>query len=419
MESTTLSKASSLNTIDRYCRQLLLKAMASADFGTLVIRDPDAEFRVQGRVDPDYIHAEIHVEDTSCYRHMVFAGSIGASEAYMTADWTTPDLTAVIRFMSRNLHALNQLENGLARITRPLQRFYHWSNRNTEKGSRRNIAAHYDLGNDLFELFLDPTMMYSAGIFPSADATLEQASVEKLDRICRKLDLQPDDHVVEIGTGWGGFAIHAVTHYGCKVTTTTISRQQYDYAKARVEKLGLQDRITLLLEDYRDMEGQFDKLVSIEMVEAVGHQFYPAYFEALGRLLKPEGLALIQAITIDDKRYHDAIRNVDFIQRYIFPGSCIPSVTALLTACGQSSDMQLTHMKDITPHYARTLREWRNNFFRHEEQIRKLGYSAEFVRMWDFYFCYCEGGFAERVIGDVQLLFAKPAWRSQPVLGAL
>lgn len=419
MESGTLSKTASLRSIDRYCRQLLLNAMANADYGTLIIRDPEAEFRITGRTDPHCIQAEIKVEDTSCYRHMIFAGSIGASEAFMTYDWTTPDLTAVIRFMSRNLEALNRLESGFARITQPLQRLYHWSNRNTAKGSRRNIAAHYDLGNDLFELFLDPTMMYSAGIFPSENATLEQASVEKLDRICKKLDLNPDDHVVEIGTGWGGFAIHAVTHYGCKVTTTTISRQQYDYARARIEKLGLEDHITLLLKDYRDMEGQYDKLVSIEMVEAVGHQYYPAYFAALGRLLKPEGLGLIQAITIDDKRYRSAINNVDFIQRYIFPGSCIPSVTALLTACGQNSDMQLTHMEDITPHYARTLREWRHNFFRHLDQIRALGYSEEFIRMWDFYFCYCEGGFAERVIGDVQLLFAKPAYRGKTVLGAL
>lgn len=419
MESSTLAKTSSLSSIDRYCRQLLLKALGKAEYGTLTLRDADGEFVIQGQQEPHIIRALIQVEDPTCYRHMVFAGSIGASEAYMTGDWTSPDLTMVIRFMSRNLQAMNQVEDGLARLTRPLQRLYHWRNRNTEKGSKRNIAAHYDLGNDLFELFLDPTMMYSSGIFPEASASLEQASIHKLDRICKKLDLQPDEHVVEIGTGWGGFAIHAATHYGCRVTTTTLSRQQYDFAKARVEKLGLQDRITLLLDDYRDLQGQYDKLVSIEMVEAVGHQFYPAYFETLGRLLKEDGLALIQAITIDDKRFHSAIRSVDFIQRYIFPGSCIPSVTALLSAGGRNSDLQLTHMEDITPHYARTLREWRLNFFRNVEQIRALGYNEEFIRMWDFYFCYCEGGFAERVIGDVQLLFAKPGYRGAPVLGAL
>lgn len=419
MASSTLSKVSPLNSLDRFCRQLLLKALSTAEFGTLIIRDPEETFTIRGTRDPDCIVSEINVEDPTGYRHMVFAGSIGASEAYMTCDWTSPDLTNVIRFMSRNLAALNRLENGLARLTRPLQRLYHWSNRNTEKGSRRNIAAHYDLGNAMFELFLDPTMMYSSGIFPSESATLEQASIAKLDRICKKLDLQPDDHVIEIGTGWGGFAIHAATHYGCHITSTTISQQQYDYARIKVAKLGLQDRITLLLEDYRDLQGQYDKLVSIEMIEAVGYQFYPAYFEALGHLLKPDGLALIQAITLDDKRFHSAKHQVDFIQRYIFPGSCIPSVTALLTACGENSDLLLTHMEDITPHYARTLREWRHNFFRNIDQIRAQGYSEEFIRMFDFYFGYCEGGFAERVIGDVQLLFAKPDYRGAPVLGTL
>lgn len=417
METSTLGKSTSLTSIERFCRQLLLKALANTAYGTLTLRDPDGEYEFRGSHDASVIHAHIEVQDPSCYRDMVFGGSIGAGEAYMTGDWTSPDLTAVIRFMSRNLDTLNQLEDGLARLTRPLQRLYHWGNRNTEKGSRRNIAAHYDLGNDLFKLFLDPTMMYSSAIFPGEQSTLEEGSVEKLDRICRKLNLQPGDHVIEIGTGWGGFAIHAATHYGCRVTTTTLSQQQHDYAREKIQALGLDHKITLLLQDYRDLAGEYDKLVSIEMVEAVGHQFYGAYFETLGRLLKPEGLGLIQAITIDHKRYASAIKNVDFIQRYIFPGSCIPSVNALLQNCADHSDLELTHFEDITPHYARTLREWRHNFLHHREQIRALGYSEEFIRMWDFYFCYCEGGFAERVIGDVQMLFAKPGYRGKTVLG--
>ena len=233
------------------------------------------------------------------------------------------------------------------------------------------------------------------------------------------MDLKAQDHVIEIGTGWGGFAIHAATHYGCKVTTTTLSQQQHDYARSEIRARGLEDNITLLLQDYRDLKGEYDKLVSIEMVEAVGHQYYGAYFETLGRLLKPNGLGLIQAITIDHNRYQTAIKSVDFIQRYIFPGSCIPSVNALLQNCSDHSDLQLTHFEDITVHYARTLREWRHNFFRNLEKIKALGYSDEFVRMWDFYFCYCEGGFEERVIGDVQMLFAKPGYRGQPVLGRL
>lgn len=419
MQSSTVSKATPLTSTERFCRQLLLKAFAQAEFGTLVICDPDGEYECRGSKDASAIQARIDVQDSACYRDMVLGGSIGAAEAYMTGDWTSPDLTAVIRFMSRNLNALNRMESGLARLAQPFQRLYHWNNRNTEKGSRRNIAAHYDLGNDLFQLFLDPTMMYSAGIFPSPYATMEQASVTKLDRICQKLDLQPHDHVIEIGTGWGGFAIHAATHYGCKVTTTTLSQQQHDYARNEIRARGLEDNITLLLQDYRDLKGEYDKLVSIEMVEAVGHQYYGAYFETLGRLLKPNGIGLIQAITIDHKRYQTAIKNVDFIQRYIFPGSCIPSVNALLQNCSDHSDLQLTHFEDITPHYARTLREWRHAFFRNLDKIKALGYNDEFVRMWDFYFCYCEGGFEERVIGDVQLLFAKPGYRGQPVLGRL
>ncbi len=419
MESTLTNTIAGIGRFDRQCRQQLLKALAVAEYGTLVIRDPETTFTICGLRDPHVIRAEISIEDCSAYRHMIFAGSIGAAEAYMTCDWTTPDLTAVIRFMSRNMAALNRVETGLATLALPLQRLYHWRTRNTEKGSRRNIAAHYDLGNSLFELFLDPTMMYSAGIFPDASTTLQEASLHKLDRICKKLDLQPTDHLMEIGTGWGGMAIYAATHYGCRVTTTTLSRQQYEYTRARIAALGLQDRITLLLEDYRNLEGQFDKLVSIEMVEAVGHEFYPLYFATLDKLLKDDGLALIQAITIDDKRFLPAARNVDFIQRYIFPGGCLPSVSALLTACGQHSALQLTHMEDIALHYARTLREWRHNFFCKLEQIRAEGYDETFIRMFDFYFCYCEGAFLERVIGNAQLLFAKPGYRGEPVLGQL
>lgn len=419
MQLSTLHQTTPISRFDRYCRQLLLQSLAAAEYGTLILRDHEGEYRIEGQRNPTTLIAHIEVIDATCYRHMVLGGSIGASEAYMTGDWVSLDLTDVIRFMSRNLRALEKWEAGLVRLTRALQRIYHWSNRNTEKGSRRNIAAHYDLGNDLFECFLDPTMMYSSAIFPRAGNTLEEGSVAKLDRICRKLDLKAGDEVIEIGTGWGGFAIHAATHYGCRVTSTTLSQQQFEYAQAKVRTLGLQQQITLMMQDYRKLQGQYDKLVSIEMVEAVGHHYYPAYFETLGRLLKPEGLALIQAITIDHQRYRRAIHNVDFIQRYIFPGSCIPSVSALLEACGDHSDLQLTHMEDITTHYARTLREWRHNFLRHIDRIRALGYSEEFIRMWEFYFCYCEGGFEERVIGDVQLMFAKPGFRGKPVLGAL
>lgn len=371
---------------------------------------------VEDGVTEDFGHepgpaCKIHVHDPRFYGEIAFGGSIGAGEAYMLGYWTCDNLTNLIRVMALNQQAMDSLEGGFAWLTRPLLKGLHWLNRNTRDGSRRNIAAHYDLGNAMFQLFLDPTMMYSSAIFDTPDMSLEQASISKLDRICRKLALKPEDHVLEIGTGWGGFAIHAAGRYGCKVTTTTISQAQYDLACERVASAGLSHLVTILLKDYRELEGQFDKLVSIEMIEAVGHQFYDTYFATCARLLKPDGMFLLQAITIADQRYDAARKSVDFIQRYIFPGSCIPSVTALLDSVTRASDLRLFNLEDIGPHYARTLAEWRKNFFANIEQVRALGYSEEFIRMWEFYLCYCEGGFEERALGDVHMLLVKPGNR--------
>lgn len=352
--------------------------------------------------------ATIHVHDPRFYGEIAFGGSIGAGEAYMLGYWSADNLTNVIRLMTINQSVMDSLEGGYQWLSKPIMKVLHWLNSNTTEGSRKNIAAHYDLGNEMFALFLDPTMMYSSAMFDATTNTLQAASELKLKTICDKLDLTPTDHVIEIGTGWGGFAIYAATNYGCKVTTTTISQQQYALVKTRVEAAGLQDRITLLLEDYRHLTGQYDKLVSIEMIEAVGHQFYDTYFAKVSQLLKPDGLALIQAITIADQRFNSAIQSVDFIQHYIFPGSNIPSNTAMLTSITKVSDMRLFDLEDIGPHYATTLRMWRENFFANITQVRKLGYSEEFIKMWEFYFCYCEGGFAERALGDVHLLLAKP-----------
>lgn len=335
----------------------------------------------------------------------------------MLGYWTADNLTNVIRLMCLNQSVMDNLEGGYQWFTRPMLRVLHWLNSNTTEGSRKNIAAHYDLGNDMFQLFLDPTMMYSSAMFNAHTKTLQQASELKLKAICDKLDLKPDDHVVEIGTGWGGFAIYAAQNYGCRITTTTISRQQYELAKSRVEAAGLSDRITLLLEDYRHLQGQYDKLVSIEMIEAVGYQYYDTYFAKVSSLLKPDGLALIQAITIADQRYESAKKSVDFIQRYIFPGSCIPSNTAMLNSITKNTDLRLFDLEDIGPHYATTLRMWRENFFANIEQVRRLNYSEEFIKMWEFYLCYCEGGFEERALGDVHLLLAKPGNR-RPALRA-
>jgi cyclopropane-fatty-acyl-phospholipid synthase len=330
--------------------------------------------------------------------------------------WSADNLTNVIRIMAANQTVTDALEGGYQWLSKPLLKVLHYLNRNTQDGSRKNIAAHYDLGNDFFKLWLDPSMMYSAAIFESADCSLEAASLKKLKIICDKLDLQPTDHVVEIGTGWGGFAIYAASKYGCKVTSTTISKQQFDEANARVKAANLQDKITLLLNDYRDLTGTYDKLVSIEMIEAVGHQFYDVYFAKCASLLKPNGMALIQAITITDQRFEAAKNSVDFIQRYIFPGSNIPSITALLNSATQASDLKLLDLEDIGPHYATTLCKWRENFFEHIQQVRQLGYSEEFIKMWEFYLCYCEGGFAERALGDAHLLFTKPENRRRSAL---
>jgi len=359
--------------------------------------------------------ASITVRDLQFYADIALGGNVGAGESYIAGAWDCDDPTALVRIMIRNKQVLYGFERGTALISKPLLKFAHWLNRNNLKGSRKNIAAHYDLGNELFELFLDETMMYSSGIFSTPDSTLHEASVNKNDLICRKLELGPDDHVLEIGTGWGGFALHAASHYGCRVTTTTISSQQYEMARQRVKQAGLEDRITLLLQDYRELQGTYDKLVSIEMIEAVGHQYFDTYFRKCSELLEPDGMMLIQSITINDQQYAAARDSVDFIKRFIFPGGCLPSVAVLAQCVASVTDMRVIHLQDIGPHYARTLREWRTRFVSRLAQVSKLGYSKSFQRMWMYYLCYCEGGFIERNIGALQLLLAKPLARRAPI----
>lgn len=285
--------------------------------------------------------------------------------------------------------------------------FHRW-NRNSKPGSRRNIAAHYDLGNDFFRLWLDDSLMYSSAVFEKPTMTLEEASQTKLKLICDKLELCPTDHLLEIGTGWGGLAIFAAREYGCRVTTTTISREQFEFAQQRVRKENLEDCVTVLLEDYRDLTGQFSKLVSVEMLEAIGHEFVDRYFEQCSNLLRADGMMLLQTITIENDQYERAKRSVDFIQRYIFPGGSLSSMQVLEASVARATDLHLHHVEDIGFDYATTLRHWRERMFSRLADVRELGYSEEFVRMWDFYFCYCEGGFIEQAIGDVQLLLAKP-----------
>ncbi|MBT8448909.1 MAG: cyclopropane-fatty-acyl-phospholipid synthase family protein, partial [Gammaproteobacteria bacterium] len=361
---------------------------------------------------PDWVHAELTVHDAQFYRYLAFGGSVGAAEAYMLGFWSSPNLTNVIRLFAINQDAMDDMESGLARATAPLKKAFHWLNKNTTEGSRKNIAAHYDLGNELFTRFLDPTMMYSSGIYKNAESTLEEASIEKIDRICRRLQLTPNDRVVEIGTGWGGFAVHAAKNYGCHVTTTTISEEQHSYAKELIAREGLEDKVDLLFEDYRKLEGQFDKMVSIEMIEAVGHHFYNEYFKTCSHLLKPNGEFLLQAITIADQRFDSAKSEIDFIKRYIFPGSCIPSINAISQSVTQATDMRIVNLYDMGQHYAKTLMHWHENFNNTFDELRDHGYDDTFRRMWNFYLCYCAGGFMEGVISVAQIHLVKPLART-------
>jgi cyclopropane-fatty-acyl-phospholipid synthase len=388
--------------------RLVRRRLAAIRDGLLVVDDGDGvrSFGAPSARCP--LVATVRVHDRRFYGEVAWGGSVGAGEAYMLGYWSADDLTVAMRILLCNRDALDGLEAGLAALSAPARKVMHWAARNTRDGSRRNIGAHYDLGNDFFARFLDPTMMYSSAVFERPDMTLQEASIAKLDRICQRLRLGAADHVLEIGTGWGGFALHAAQHYGCRVTTTTISEQQYQLATERVISAGLQQRITVLRQDYRDLTGRYDKLVSIEMIEAVGHEYLGTFFAKCAGLLKDNGAMLLQAITIDDRRYDSARRSVDFIRKHIFPGSCIPSVSALTSAAARASDLRLLHLDDIGSHYARTLALWRENLRRAAGDLSALGHSAEFLRKWEFYFCYCEAGFAERALGDVQALFVKP-----------
>ncbi|WP_029805531.1 SAM-dependent methyltransferase, partial [Vibrio parahaemolyticus] len=329
-------------------------------------------------------------------------------EAYMDGWWDSPDLTALMKLMALNMRALDKLEEQGSWLTKLLYKFSHWTNRNSQENSRKNIHAHYDLGNDLYEAFLDTNMLYSSALYHTSADSLEQAQINKMERLCQQLELQSTDHVIEIGTGWGAMAIYMAEQYGCRVTTTTISEEQHEYARQQIVQRGLADRITLLKEDYRNLTGTYDKLVSIEMIEAVGKQFLASYIKKCESLLIPRGLMAIQAITIADQRYDYYSNNVDFIQKYIFPGGFLPSVTSLTQATTKHSDLVVRDLFDIGLDYAKTLNEWHRRFNRAEDAVRRFGYDDRFVRMWRYYLSYCEGGFLARTISAVHMTFQRP-----------
>ncbi len=339
--------------------------------------------------------------------------SVGVGYSYMKGEWDTDDLVALIRLYMRNLGSFDSFRMKMRPVVRPVKDAIGWARRNTPRRSRGQISYHYDLGNKFFELFLDPTMMYSCAVYGEDDFDLHQAQTAKIDRICQKLQLQADDHLVEIGTGWGSFACHAASEYGCKVTTTTISKEQHARALERVNEAGLSERIAVLLSDYRDLEGTYDKLVSIEMIEAVGWQYLDAFFGKCSELLKPDGLMALQAITISEQRFDDYKNADEFIKRFIFPGGCLVSIEAMMRSVRKSTDLRAIGLEDLTAHYARTLNDWRINLYRNLEPIRELGYDQMFLRMWEFYLAACEAGFSERRIGDAQMVFAKPEFRGE------
>jgi cyclopropane-fatty-acyl-phospholipid synthase len=395
----------------RIARALLLSQLKKIKHGRLNLIEGERQESYGAMSASAPFDVTIRVRDPRFYSDALFAGTTGAGEAYMQGYWDCDNLTALVRLMVLNRELMNDVDSGWSRLSAPLLKLAHVLNRNTARGSRRNIARHYDLGNRFFELFLDETMAYSCGIFADAATTLAQASVAKFDAVCSKLALKPGQHVLEIGTGWGGLAMHAARHYGCRVTTTTISHEQYQLAREKITRAGLEDRIVVLLEDYRDLAGQFDALMSIEMVEAVGHQYLDTYFRQCARLLHSNGAMLLQAITIRDQFYEQALKSVDFIKRFIFPGSFIPSIQALIASVARSTDLKLFHLEDIGPHYARTLRLWRERLSANQAAVRAQGFPDSFLRMWEYYLAYCEGGFEERQLGDVQMLLTKPRSR--------
>jgi len=398
-------------------RRLVLGKLAALPRGHLTLLE-GGQRHLFGPGD-DGPRATVTLHDARAFGAIAFGGTIGAAEAYADGLWDASDLPATVRLALGLGDGAAGLEAGLARLGALLHRLRHRALRNTRQGARRNVAAHYDLGNEFFSLFLDETMTYSCALYERPDMTLEEAQLAKLDRICRKLDLQPGQHLLEIGTGWGALAIHAARAYGVRVTTTTLSRQQHEVASRRVRAAGVEGQVEVLLSDYRDLAGRHDKLVSVEMIEAVGWEYYPAFMRTVADRLRPEGLALVQAITVPDHRYERMKREPNHINRIVFPGTCIPSTTALLQAAAAHSDLRLFHLEEIGPHYARTLREWRERLLARWGEARAQGRDERFLRTFEYYLASCEASYQERYNGNVQLLFARPDARREPILPRL
>lgn len=402
--------------LDRTCKSILVKKLKDLKYGYVEIED-----RVKNTLhafgdESSALKTRIIVNKSSFYSRTLLGGSIGNGESYVDGDWESTNLTDLIRIFVLNRDLLQAIDNGIGSLLQPVQKIFHGLKSNTIEGSRENIRSHYDIGNDFFKLFLDETMMYSSGVYASRESTLEEASKNKIAILCEKLKLKNTDHLVEIGTGWGSLAIYAAQTYGCKVTTTTISTEQFNYATERVKALGLENQVTVLFEDYRKLTGVYDKLISVEMIEAVGLDHLDVYFEKCSSLLKPEGIMVLQAITIRDQYYENARKNVDFIQRHIFPGCGIPSVHAMMNSVTKKTDMIMVEQNDFAEDYAQTLKHWAERLSLKKDDIVKLGYPDFLHRLWQYYFSYCEGGFRERAIGLSQIVLTKPNYRNRSLL---
>ena len=387
----------------------LLKKFQGLRTGNILVYDGNDEFSFGDDGSDEKVAVNIHSQEF--YVMVGSGGALGLAEAYMAGFWSSDNVVKLFQIILRNRDILLSLEKGFAKLIKPINKMIHRSRQNTLQGSKKNIVAHYDLSNDFYRLWLDPTMTYSCAFFKDESVTLEEASQEKLDRICRKLNLSEQDSVLEIGTGWGSFSIHAAKNYGCNVTTTTISDAQYEYARSRIKEEGLESKITLINKDYRELDGEYDKIVSIEMIEAVGYEYISGFFSKLSSLLNSNGFIALQGITYNDQNFDVYKDSVDFIKKYIFPGSCLISISQITEVIKKDTDLAMIDMEDITKHYAITLNRWRKNFINVLPKVKEMGYSQAFINMWEFYFLYCEAGFLERNIGDVQLVFAKSGTR--------
>lgn len=392
---------------ERFCKKVFFNLLNGITHGSIQVTDQESSYSFGQEQEKNDLIAAININNSSAYRAILMGGSIGAGKSYIDGDWDTDDLQKLITLFIKNDSLFNNIESPIARLSSLIRTINYKLKINSIHRAKENILAHYDLGNEFFKLILDPSMMYSCALYKPSNISLEEASMKKIQAICNALQLKSGDHILEIGTGWGGFACYAAQEYGCKVTTTTISEKQYHYVKEKISQLGLNNQIELLKEDYRKLAGQYDKVVSIEMIEAVGHKYFDTFFQQCNQLLKPDGLFFLQAIVINDQAYEAAKNEVDFIKKYIFPGGCLPSVFSINKSIASKTTMQLMSFEDIGQHYVSTLKDWHKKLLANKQEILAQGFSESFIRMWEFYFFYCAAGFQTNYISDIHALWRK------------